>query len=243
MKALVSILMCITEDCYITQFIHLIQSIIIGLNTLLLSYAHTANTHTHNNNNTAYSMNNNTNNMHNININTHNTTNNNAYTVDDKLIINYLEYFIELLEECPLLFTIHILTIFDFFMNWVEYTPTTNSTTSDSSTMNKGQNYDLSESRNWWLSEEEDSSRGIYHLLIEVIVTICTSYPIQVKKIKHTNTANASGVYAYIPYRVISHSMALMVSGTVDDPLWDKKDTVCMTCICVIYTLRISYSM
>ena len=219
MKALVSILMCITEDSYITQFIHLIQSIIIGLNTLLLSYIH-IHTHTHDSTNSNSSSNN----MHNI---THNNTNNsNIYTLDDKLIINYLEYFIELLEECPLLFTNHILTIFDFFINWLEYTPASTS---------KGHNYDLSSS--FWLCEDEDG-RGIYHLLIEVIVTICTSYTTQVKKIKHTsttttntnNTANASNssVYAYIPYRIISHCMALMVSGTVDDPLWDKKDTVCV---------------
>ena len=86
MKALVSILMCITEDCYITQFIHLIQSIIIGLNTLLLSYTHTHN-NTHNDNNT----------MHNNTTAYNNTTNTitytyttNIYTIDDKLIINYL---------------------------------------------------------------------------------------------------------------------------------------------------------
>ena len=223
MKALVSISMCITEDSYITQFIHLIQSIIIGLNTLLLSYTHTHN-NTHNNNNTTYSMSNNS--MHNNTNTTNTTTNTTNYTntIDDKLIINYLEYFIELLEECPILFTNHILTIFDFFINWVEYSPTTN----------RGQNYDLYTS--FWLSEDEDS-KAIYHLLIEVMVTICTSYPIQVKKIKHTNTttsstntssSNSSGVYAYIPYRIISHSMALMVSGTVDDPLWDTKDTVCV---------------
>ena len=107
----------------------------------------------------------------------------------------------------------------------MEYTPTTSSTSST----NKGQNYDLFSS--FWLSEDEDS-KAIYHILIEVMVTICTSYPKQVKKIKNTainsSSDNSSGVYAYIPYRIISHSMALMVSGTVDDPLWDTKDTVCV---------------